>query len=282
MEKQKTIKKEASLEGIGLHTGNKSRVVFRPALENSGIRFVRVDLPSRPVINASFVHVSGTAVRGTTIANGPGKVHTVEHLLAVCSGLGIDNLEIEIDNNEPPIMDGSAKPFADVLLEAGLVEQNAPRSYITFDKPVHYKSNNSEYSAYPADELTIDCTVGYDHPLLKEQKIALKINFETFLKEVAPARTFCFDYEIEALKSKGLAKGGSFSNAIVVGLNGIHNSEPLRFKDEFVRHKLLDLLGDLYLLGRPLKARIVAVKCGHNHNIEFAKELANAAGLKIE
>ena len=276
MEKQKTISREASLEGVGLHTGNKSRVVFKPAPENFGIKFVRVDLPEKPIINASFTHVSGTAVRGTTIANGPGKVHTVEHLLAVCSGLGIDNLEIEINNNEPPIMDGSAKPFAEVLLAAGLVEQNAERSYMTFKEPVHFKSNNAEYSAYPADHLSIDCTVGYDHPLLKEQKISLDINPEIFLKEVAPARTFCFDYEIEALKSKGLAKGGSFSNAIIVGLTGIHNTDPLRFQDEFVRHKLLDLLGDLYLLGMPLKARIVAVKCGHNHNIEFARELANA------
>ena len=147
---------------------------------------------------------------------------------------------------------------------------------MTFKDTVHFKSKSAEYFAYPAEELSIECTVGYEHPLLKEQKITLKIDPETFLKEVSPARTFCFDYEIEALKSKGLAKGGSFENAIVVGLTGIHNSEPLRFQDEFVRHKLLDLLGDLYLLGKPLKARIVAVKCGHNHNIEFAKELANA------
>lgn len=227
------------------------------------------------MINASFTHVSGTAIRGTTIANGPGKVHTVEHLLAVCSGLCIDNLEIEINNNEPPIMDGSAKPFADVLLEAGIIEQNAERRYMTFKEPAHYKFGSAEYFAYPADELSIECTVGYEHPLLREQKISLIINSDNFLKEIAPARTFCFDYEIEALKSKGLAKGGDFSNAIVVGLNGIHNTDPLRFPDEFVRHKLLDLLGDLYLLGRPLKARIVAVKCGHNHNIEFARELAN-------
>ena len=277
MEKQKTIAKEVSLEGIGLHTGNKSRVVFKPAPENYGIKFVRVDLPERPTINASFTHVSGTAVRGTTIANGPGKVHTVEHLLAVCSGLGIDNLKIEIDNNEPPIMDGSARPFAEIILEAGLVEQNADRNYLSLKKAVNFKSDKAEYAAFPSDELSVDCTVGYDHPFLKEQKISLKINPETFLKEIAPARTFCFDYEIEALKSKGLAKGGSFSNAIIIGLNGIHNSGKLRFQDEFVRHKLLDLLGDLYLLGRPLKARIVAVKCGHNHNIEFARELAKTA-----
>ncbi len=280
MEKQKTIAKEVSLEGIGLHTGNRSRVIFKPAPENCGIKFIRVDLPGRPQINASFKHVSGTAIRGTTVANGPGKVHTVEHILSVCSGLGIDNLEVLIDNNEPPIMDGSAKPFADIILSAGLKEQNAQRHYLTLKDTVHYKSDKTEYFAYPADDLSIECIVGYDHPLIKEQKISLKINNESFMKEVAPARTFCFDYEIEALKSKGLAKGGSFDNAVVVGLTGIHNPEPLRFPDEFVRHKLLDLMGDLYLLGKPLKARIVAVRCGHNHNIGFAKELAKSGGIE--
>ncbi|MCX5781170.1 MAG: UDP-3-O-acyl-N-acetylglucosamine deacetylase [Elusimicrobia bacterium] len=282
MEKQKTISKQVSIEGIGLHTGNKSRVIFKPAPENFGIKFVRIDLQDKPVINAIIRYVSGTAVRGTTIANGTGQVHTIEHILAVCSGLGIDNLEILINNNEPPIMDGSAKPFADILIKAGIEEQNEEKNYFVVNQPVTYQSDKTTFIAYPSNDFSLDCKVNYDHPLIKEQQISLKIDAETFLEELAPARTFCFDYEIEALRSKGLAKGGNLSNAIVVGLKDIHNPEPLRFKNEFVRHKALDLLGDLFLIGRPIKAHIVAVRSGHNHNVSFTKELAKVGGLFVD
>jgi len=272
MEKQKTIAKEVYLEGIGLHTGNTSRVTFKPAEAGSGIRFVRVDLPGRPVVPATYTHVLG-ALRGTTIGVDSARVHTVEHILAVLSVFGIDNLEIEITNNEPPVMDGSARAFAEAVAAAGMRELDEPRDYLTLAAPITYESGKTKMSAYPAGSFSIECTIGYDHPLLREQSASFNLSPDVFVREIAAARTFCFDYEIEALKAKGLAKGGDLTNAIVVGLSGIHNEEKLRFPDEFVRHKILDLIGDLYLLGKPLKARIVAVKCGHNHNINFVKEL---------
>ncbi|MFC1501393.1 UDP-3-O-acyl-N-acetylglucosamine deacetylase [Elusimicrobiota bacterium] len=281
MDKQKTIAKEVSVEGVGLHTGNKSKLTFKPAPEHYGIKFVREDLPGKPLIPASYHHVTGTAIRGTTIVKDIDRVHTVEHILAVCSGLNIDNLKVHITNNEPPIMDGSAKPFAQTLLKTGIVEQNAQREYITLTDTIKYESGNTKFIAYPDDEFSLECMVSYDHPFVSYQKAGFKITPETFLKEIAPARTFCFDYEIEALQNKGLAKGGDLNNAIVVGLDGIHNTEPLRFPDEFVRHKMLDLIGDLYLIGKPLKARIIAERCGHNHNIEFAKELAKVNKIAV-
>ncbi|MCX5778097.1 MAG: bifunctional UDP-3-O-[3-hydroxymyristoyl] N-acetylglucosamine deacetylase/3-hydroxyacyl-ACP dehydratase [Elusimicrobia bacterium] len=275
MQRQTTINKEVTLEGIGLHTGNISRVTFKPAPAGNGITFTRDDIAGKPTIPASYKKVLGTSVRGTTIGNEPACVHTVEHILAAAHGLQIDNLIIHITNNEPPILDGSAKPFADALVSAGIVELDAEREYITLNQPVTYVSGSTKLTAYPSDTLKIDITVGYDHPYLKHQAIVLSITPETFLRDIAPARTFCFDYEIEALKKNGLAKGGDMSNALVVGLNGIHNSSPLRFSDEFVRHKLLDLIGDLYLLGKPIKAHIVAERCGHNHNVAFVKEIVS-------
>jgi UDP-3-O-[3-hydroxymyristoyl] N-acetylglucosamine deacetylase/3-hydroxyacyl-[acyl-carrier-protein] dehydratase len=279
MERQTTIQKEVSLEGIGLHTGNTSRIIFKPAAVGNGITFIRDDIAGSPVIAALYKEVLGTAIRGTSIGTEPVRVHTVEHILAAAHGLKIDNMVIHITNNEPPIVDGSAKPFTEALLSAGIVEQDAPREYITLNEPVSYVSGQTKLTAYPYDGFKIDCTVGYDHPYLKHQEIHLTITPETFLREIAPARTFCFDYEIEALKNSGLAKGGDMSNALVVGLQGIHNREPLRFADEFVRHKLLDLIGDLYLLGKPIKAHIVAERCGHNHNVAFVKEIASL-GIK--
>lgn len=278
MERQKTIAKEVFLEGIGLHTGNLSKITFLPAPVNSGIKFVRRDLPDNPEIPANFKNVL-SLVRGTTIGNGLTRVHTIEHILAVCSSLGIDNLEIHISNNEPPVLDGSAILFARSMLQGGLEEQNAPRNYFTLSKEIIYESGKTIISARPSDTFTIECVIGYDHPYLKHQEASFQITPGVFLKEIAPARTFCFDYEIEALKNKGLAKGGDLSNAIVVGINGIHNPDKtLRFKDEFVRHKILDLIGDLYLLGMPVKASVKAVRCGHNHNISFVKELAKLVG----
>lgn len=278
---QRTIAKEVRLEGIGLHTGNSSVLVFKPAPENHGIKFMRTDLPGKPVIPASYEQVMGTAVRGTSIGTEPARVHTVEHLLASCAALGIDNLLIEISNNEPPIIDGSAEKFAQALLEAGAVEQKAVRSVYVLDTPVVYESGKTKLTAYPANHFSIECAIGYDHPFLKSQQGNFEISAESFMKELAPARTFCFDYEIEALKQNGLAKGGDFTNAIVVGLTGIRNPDgKLRFPDEFVRHKAMDLVGDLFLLGKQLRARIVAERCGHNHNVNFVKEIIKNARLE--
>ncbi|MBN1621953.1 MAG: bifunctional UDP-3-O-[3-hydroxymyristoyl] N-acetylglucosamine deacetylase/3-hydroxyacyl-ACP dehydratase [Endomicrobiales bacterium] len=274
MEKQKTIIKEVQLEGIGLHTGNITKAIFKPAPPDSGIKFIRMDIENKPVISASHHQVLG-AIRGTTIGTDSVRVHTVEHLLAVFFGLGIDNLEIQLFNNEPPVIDGSAKPYVDLILKAGIQEQDAPKKYLTLSQPFVYEAENVKIEAYPSDELKIDCTVSYNHPFLSEQKASFVVNSDTFINEIAPARTFCFDYEIEALKKRGLAKGGDLTNAIVIGLKEIHNPDKkLRFKDEFVRHKILDLIGDLYLIGHPIKAHIVASRPGHSHNINFAKKLA--------
>jgi len=271
MEYQKTIGKEVTYKGVGLHTGNDTMVRFKPAPPNSGIKFVRVDLDSNPIINGNVKNVVDV-VRGTTIGNGSAKIHTVEHLLAALYGLGIDNVIIEIDANEPPVGDGSSLPFVKTLERAGIVQQDEQKRYINITQPIHFSRDDVHIIAFPSNELKISCTIHYNHPILTAQYASYTINPDVFSKEIAPARTFCFDFEIETLKKKGLAKGGTLDNAIVIGETGIHN-KGLRFKDECVRHKILDLLGDLYLLGGPLKAHIVAVRCGHANNITFIKEI---------
>ncbi|MDR2351319.1 MAG: bifunctional UDP-3-O-[3-hydroxymyristoyl] N-acetylglucosamine deacetylase/3-hydroxyacyl-ACP dehydratase [Endomicrobium sp.] len=279
MAKQTTILKEISIEGVGLHTGNKSIVVFKPAPVGHGVKFVRTDLQNKPEIAALYLNVaSGLTVRGSVIEKDGVRIHTIEHIMSACSAFGIDNLIIEINNNEPPILDGSAKIIAETLLKSGLKELDCPKQYYVIKKPVHFESGKTKITAYPLDKLEIDCTIGFDHPLLKFQQMFFgNTSKEDYLNNIAPAKTFCFDYEIETLQNNGLALGGSMDNAIVLGLNGIHNKEPLRYEDEFVRHKILDLIGDLYLAGKPIKARIVAEKPGHQNNIAFLKELLKEA-----
>jgi UDP-3-O-[3-hydroxymyristoyl] N-acetylglucosamine deacetylase/3-hydroxyacyl-[acyl-carrier-protein] dehydratase len=279
MAKQITILKEVFIEGIGLHTGNKSIVVFKPAPAGHGIKFVRDDLQNKPEIAALYANVAlGLTVRGCVIEKNGVRIHTIEHIMSACSALGIDNLIIEINNNEPPILDGSAKIIVETLLKSGLKELDSPKQYYVIKKPIHFESGKTKITAYPSDKLEIDCTIGFDHPLLKFQQMSFgNISKEDYLNNIAPAKTFCFDYEIEALQNNGLALGGSMDNAIVLGLNGIHNKEPLRYEDEFVRHKILDLIGDLYLAGKPIKAKIVADKPGHQNNIAFLKEFLKEA-----
>jgi len=278
MSKQTTIAKEVVLEGIGLHTGNKSKIVFKPAPADYGIHFIRVDLPNKPDIKADWQNLSGdVAIRGTIIEKDGVKIYTIEHILASCSALQIDNVLIEIDNSEPPILDGSAKIIAEELLKAGIKELEAERTYYGLKEPVSFKNGQTEITAYPSDNFEIECTIGFDHPFLSHQEGKFIITKENFTNGIAAAKTFCFDYEIEALQANGLAKGGSLENAIVIGPTGIHNKEPLKFEDEFVRHKTLDLIGDLYLLGKQLKAKIVAKKPGHKNNGLFVKEFIKKA-----
>ncbi len=284
MAKQTTILNEVFVEGIGLHTGNKSKVVFKPAAANTGIRFIRVDLPNKPEIEALWSNAAlGMAVRGSVIEKNDARVHTIEHIMSSACALGINNLIVEINNNEPPILDGSAKIFTDTLISGGIKELDAPKEYYVIDEPIHFESGKTKISAYPSDKLEIECTLGFDHPFIKHQEIKFsEINKDIYLKELAPAKTFCFDYEIEALQENGLALGGNMDNAIVVALDGIHNKEPLRYSDEFVRHKVLDLIGDIYLAGKPIKARIVADKPGHQNNIGFVKEFVKKAKIQKE
>jgi UDP-3-O-acyl N-acetylglucosamine deacetylase len=277
---QHTLAREAVYKGIGLHTGSKCSLTFKPAPTDQGVVFSRVDLRGHPLIPADYRHVTAV-VRGTTLsANGDkdaeARIHTVEHVLSALSCLGIDNAFVEVNASEPPVADGSAAPFIDVLQKAGTVSQEAPRTWFQPD-PFEYKAGDTgtTYTVEPSEEYVLDVTVDYPHPLIGRQQRTITVTKETFIQDISRARTFCFDYEVEALKRQGLAKGGSLDNAVVVGADRIHNKEKsLRYPDEFVRHKILDLIGDLSLLGLPLKARVTASRVGHGYNVNLVKHLA--------
>lgn len=269
---QQTIRGPVAIDGVGLHTGRKCKATFFPAEPNAGVSFVRVDLDGKPSFEANVANVVDV-VRGTTLGAGEARVYTIEHILSALNGLGIDNTIIEMDDNEPPVLDGSAKGFIEAIRSVGIAEQPVPKQFFTVSSPVEYSSHQTLIRMEPSDRFEIECTVDYNHPMISNQRLVFHQG-QDYEKEIAPARTFCFDYEIEALRKNGLAKGGSLDNAIVVGPEGIYNpGTALRFPDEFVRHKILDLMGDLMLLGLPIRARIFAKRCGHGHNIKFLKQL---------
>ena len=294
---QRTIKHPMSMSGTGLHTGNIATMTFKPAPENYGIRFRRIDLGGSPEVPADVDHVVDIS-RGTTIEVGDARVHTVEHVMAAIVGLQIDNILIELDANEPPVGDGSAKPYVDVLLQAGFEMQEAAKDYLIIDQTVHYhnEEKNVEIVALPTDDYRITVMVDYNNPALGSQHTGLFNLEKEFVTEFAPCRTFCFLHEVELLHEAGLIRGGNLDNAIVIvdrtldeseikrisvklgikdavilGSNGVLNDRPLRFPNEPARHKLLDLMGDLALIGVPLKAQILAARPGHASNIEFAR-----------
>ena len=235
------------MEGVGLHTGKKCRLTLKPAPPGTGIIFFRTDIGEE--IPASIDLVQGVT-RGTTIGTGEKTVHTVEHLLSAFSALEIDNLRVELSDAEPPIADGSAREFVAMIDKAGFQEQEKEKVFYKPSHPIFYRSRDTEIIAFPDEELKITCVVHYAHPILGTQYFSLAVTPESFKKELAPARTFCFDYEVEHLLAHGLGKGGTLENAIVVGEKRIHNQTPLRFPDEFVRHKIMDLLGDIFLIGK--------------------------------
>jgi UDP-3-O-acyl N-acetylglucosamine deacetylase len=221
-----------------------------------------------------------TTVRGTNLGLGEARVHTVEHVLSACTGLGVDNVDVLVSAGEPPIMDGSALPFAQALLSAGLHRYpDHPQRWLHLDSEVTYVDGSARYRAVPAKGFEIKTVLIHEHPMMPKMELSLRLSPETYLSEIAPARTFCFEHEIAYLKSQGLAQGGSLENAIVIGSDKYHTTaEGLRFPDEFVRHKTLDLIGDLTLLGRPIfQMRIEAECLGHAHNVAFAKRLKEAA-----
>jgi len=274
MSKQRTIRESASFSGIGLHTGNLATLTFKPAASDSGVVFYRTDLPGKPAVRADVDNVVDVS-RGTTIACGDAKVHTVEHVLAAVVGLGIDNLDIELDANEIPVGDGSALPFLTVLKKAGFVEQDAEKKYVKIDEPVYYRSDDVTLSVLPFDELRVTMTIAFDHVAIGTQYASFNITPETFEHEIASARTFCFLREVKMLQDQGLIRGGNLENAVVIGDESILN-DTLRYPDEFVRHKVLDLIGDLFLLGGPIKGHIVGVKSGHAMHVNFAKRIKKA------
>jgi UDP-3-O-[3-hydroxymyristoyl] N-acetylglucosamine deacetylase / 3-hydroxyacyl-[acyl-carrier-protein] dehydratase len=274
---QRTIAKPTSFEGVGLHTGVPCRVEFRPAPPDSGIRFVRLDLPGAPEIPVSprYARADTAEMRRTILKSGEAEVHTVEHILAAAAGLEIDNLVIALTAKEPAEpRDGSAAPYVRMFQDAGIVDQHVPRRYFRVSEPVRYEENGVVLVALPHDGLRIDFTIEYDDAYLGTQHATYDIDRDVFVKEIAPARTFVLQRDVDALRAQGMILGGTLQNAVVVQPKGILNQEPLRFKDEFVRHKILDFLGDLYLLGRPALGHFVSIKSGHATNVRFVQRLA--------
>lgn len=270
MRPQRTIKNEVSFEGIGLHTGRYARVTLKPASRDNGITFIRSD--KNTVIKAHVGSVIDTAF-ATTIGQDGAKIRTVEHIMAALAGLGIDNIFVDVDGPEIPILDGSSTELLSIILQAGIAKQGKKRPYLRIKRPIIFDDGNSKVAALPYEGRRITYSIFFNHYGFGEQRLSIEINEETFAREIAPARTFGFLKDIEYLRTNGLAKGGSLENAIILGENGVLNSSGLRFKDEFVRHKVLDSIGDLAILGFPIYGHIIANKSGHSTNIKFLKKL---------
>lgn len=273
-QKQQTIAQQATLEGIGLHTGQTAHLRFLPAETDTGIRFRRTDLTGSDDIPAHLDHVTSTD-RGTSLSVGEARVHTVEHLLAAIVAKQIDNLVVEIDGPEIPILDGSFKPFFDALDHVAVTQQNQEVRYIEVKAPVSAKGPaGASYVAVPDDRFRVSATIEFDHPLIRRQFASFTTDH--FGDQVAPARTFGFMREAEELYKRGLVKGVTLDNAIVLNDTGLESGE-LRFGDEFVRHKIGDVIGDFALVGRRVKAHVIADRPSHAGNLEIAKAVANAS-----
>lgn len=270
---QYTIKNSVSFRGIGLHSGQQATLVIKPAEANSGIQFVRTDLEPQVTIPAFMGNVTDTRL-ATTLSLNDVEVVTTEHLLAALYGLGIDNALIELDGPEVPIMDGSAYPFASTLKKRGRRRQPAKKWMIKIIREVAFNENGKSIKVLPYDGLRITCKIDFTHDLISTQSCSLNISPDKFENEIASARTFGFLSEIEKLRENGLALGGSLDNAVVIDQSRILNEGGLRFTDEFVRHKTLDLLGDLALLGFPLLGHVVAYKSGHGQHLGLMQAIA--------
>jgi UDP-3-O-[3-hydroxymyristoyl] N-acetylglucosamine deacetylase len=270
MRLQRTLKQEIHFDGVGLHTGRHTSVRLKPAPRDSGILFIRAD--KDVAFKASVNSVTDTAF-STTLGHNGAKIRTVEHLLSALSGLGIDNAIVEVNGPEIPILDGSSTEFISLILKGGIAKQGKSRAFIKIKHPVVFSEGHSEIAALPYDGRRITFRIHFQHHLLGEQSLSLDITEEAFASEIAPARTFGFLKDVEYLRSNGLAQGGSLHNTIVLGEDGILNTSGLRFRDEFVRHKILDLLGDFSLAGFPIYGHIIANKAGHATNLKFIKKL---------
>ena len=304
---QRTIGNQTSCIGVGLHTGVESKITFKPAPENFGIRFKRMDVEGCPEIRADIDHVVDIS-RGTTIEENGVRIHTVEHALAACVGIGLDNVLIELTEKEPPVMDGSSIDFVEALLKAGIVKQESPRNYLHIDEAVGYTDSERGVDIHimPSDQFRITFMIDYKFRTLGTQFTTLDEVEKNFAKDIAPARTFCFLSEVKTLKENGLIKGGNLDNAVVIvdkeidqseadnikdlfgikrkislGANGTLNGKELRYDNEPVRHKALDLIGDLALLGMPLQGHIIASKSGHAANVELVKRIKKVYEKKI-
>jgi len=273
MELQRTLAKSASLSGAALHNGGNVTLTIHPAAAGHGYKFRRTDLPDEPIVDALVDHVK-TVERSTTLVQGNAKIQTVEHILSALAGLGVDNALIEMDANEPPIGDGSAAPYVALIQEAGIIDQESVRAPFELGQPIHLETNGgSIMSVFPHTGFKISCTQA-NHDGRFTQYLSLEITPEVYAREIAPARTFVHYEDVKDLMEKGLIKGGSLENALVIRGESVLSKEPLRFQDEFVRHKILDIIGDLALAGRPLRGHVVAVRPGHGPNTELARAIA--------
>ena len=301
---QRSIQNAVSISGVGLHTGNQTKLTFQSAPINAGIKFVRTDLPDQPDVPADIEHVVDID-HGTNLEYNGARVHTVEHVLAAIAGLELDNITIELDANEPPVLDGSSLPFVKALQEAGIVEQDSPKDYLEIESPILYSEHEDELLkelvVLPSDDFRITFMVDYKKPALGSQYTVMFSLENEFVSDYAPARTFTFLSEVKVLRERGLIKGGRLENAVViadidmeqdelnelkdlfaidtdvtVGENGIVGGQQLRFENEPCRHKALDLVGDLALLGVPLKAHVLAARSSHAANIELVRKIRGA------
>ena len=272
MHAQRTLRRTVSCTGIGLHSGNKVTLTLKPAPADFGIRFQRSDLGGLE-IPATVTHLGGMQSYQTGLTREAVSVETVEHLLAALTALGIDNAIVELNSPEVPIMDGSAAPFVHLILnEAGVKTLQASRRYLKVLRPISLAQGDKRIALYPAEQLKVTYSISFDHPLLRHQSRTMKISEESFVDDIAPARTFGFLKEVEMLRQRGLALGGSLDNAIVLGETGVLNNA-LRFDDEFVRHKILDVIGDLSLVGHPVVGHLVAHRGGHALHTAFAARI---------
>ena len=271
---QRTLSREVQFSGIGLHSGKTVRLTLKPAPINHGIKFVRKDLPDNPTIPARFNCVVDTSL-ATVIGSEGVIVSTIEHLMACLAGLSIDNVIVELDSYEVPVMDGSAGPFTRIIMGAGIQEQEAPRHFFVLKEPIELEQDGKFVGAYPDNTFKITCNIDFKHPIIQQQSCSIEVKDHIFEREISSARTFGFLHEVEYLKRYGLARGGSLDNAVVIDENGILNKDGLRYQDEFVRHKLLDCIGDFSLLGMPILAHIVTNKSGHAFNHAFLENFFN-------
>ncbi len=271
---QRSIERPISLEGVGLHTGTQAKVTFCPRGADDGLSFIRTDLPGQPVIK---VHADNACLEDslylTALGKGEQQILTVEHVLAAVQGLQIDNLAIEINSHEPPIMDGSALPFVEALKSAGIKKLDQPRRYLEVTEPIWLVENGVELAVIPSPRLEVTYKIDYDHPAVGIRSASFWVSDEIFTKKIAPARTFCFLKDVEKLRSDGKIRGGSLDCALVIGDDGFLNKDDLRFDDEIIRHKILDVVGDLALLGQPLLGHVIAVRSGHAYNVRLMRKI---------
>src|SRR3954462_6082805 len=278
-EPQQTLAKSASVSGTSLHTGEKVTLKLQPAPVDSGIKFKRRDLQEEPTIDATIANLK-TVERATTIGEGSVRVHPVEHILASLAAMGVDNAVVEMDANEPPIGDGSARPYVELIKKAGIVPQDAPRRVFDVREPIHIETKSGSLLVIlPDPKFRVSCTQAGPNGQFT-QFFSTEITPVIFEREIAPARTFVYYEDVQALMDKNLIRGGSLENAIVVRGDSVLSKEPMRFNDEFVRHKILDIVGDLALVAQRIRGHVIAVKPGHGANAELARALAKESARR--